>query len=64
MVGVAAFALTKMQKVSHQEQIVSATTLTRKGQTTIPKAIHAQLGLCAVDRLAFTLLPDGTVLLR
>lgn len=43
---------------------MSETTLTSKGQTTIPKDIRDQLGLKAGDRLTFTLLPDGTVILR
>ncbi|MBK8508321.1 MAG: AbrB/MazE/SpoVT family DNA-binding domain-containing protein [Candidatus Competibacteraceae bacterium] len=43
---------------------MSETTVTTKGQTTIPKAIRDQLGLKAGDRLTFTLLPDGAVILR
>lgn len=39
-------------------------TLTSKGQTTIPQAIREGLGMKAGDRMTFTLLPDGTVLLR
>lgn len=39
-------------------------TLTSKGQTTIPKGIRDSLRMRAGDRMTFTLLPDGTVLLR
>jgi antitoxin PrlF len=39
-------------------------TLTSKGQTTIPKEIRESLGMKTGDRMTFTLLPDGTVLLR
>jgi AbrB family looped-hinge helix DNA binding protein len=39
-------------------------TLTSKGQTTIPKPIRDSLGLKPGDRMTFTLMPDGVVLLR
>jgi AbrB family looped-hinge helix DNA binding protein len=39
-------------------------TLTSKGQTTIPKDIRDSLGMKTGDRMTFTLLPDGTVLMR
>lgn len=39
-------------------------TLTSKGQVTVPAEIRAALSLKAGDPLQFTLLPDGTVLLR
>ncbi len=39
-------------------------TLTSKGQTTVPKAIRESLRLKAGDRIAFTPMPDGTVLMR
>lgn len=39
-------------------------TLTTKGQTTIPKEIRDSLRLKPGDRMTFTLLPDGTVLMR
>lgn len=39
-------------------------TLTSKGQTTIPKDIRDSLGMKPGDRMTFTMLPDGTVLMR
>ena len=39
-------------------------TLTSKGQTTIPKEIRDCLGLQPQDQLNFTLLSDGTVIMR
>ncbi len=38
--------------------------LTSKGRTTIPKRIRDGLSLKSGDRVTFTLMPDGTVLLR
>ena len=42
----------------------TATTLTSKGQTTIPKEIRDGLGMKAGDKLTFTLLSDGTIIIR
>ena len=42
----------------------SDATLTSKGQTTIPKQIRDGLGMKAGDRLTFTLMADGVVLMR
>jgi AbrB family looped-hinge helix DNA binding protein len=39
-------------------------TLTSKGQTTIPKEIRDSLNMKTGDRITFTLLSDGTVLMR
>ena len=39
-------------------------TLTSKGQTTIPKDIRDSLGMKSGDRIMFTLMPGGTVLMR
>jgi antitoxin PrlF len=39
-------------------------TLTSKGQTTIPKEIRDSLGMKSGDRMTFTLMPDGTVVMR
>lgn len=39
-------------------------TLTSKGQITIPVDIRRSLGVQAQDRLSFTPMPDGTVVLR
>jgi AbrB family looped-hinge helix DNA binding protein len=40
------------------------TTLTSKGQTTIPKAIRDSLRIKPGDRMSFTLMPDGAVVMR
>ena len=42
----------------------SDATLTSKGQTTIPKSIRDSLQMKAGDRMTFTLMPDGVVLMR
>jgi antitoxin PrlF len=39
-------------------------TLNRKGQTTIPKEIRDGLCMKPGDRMTFTLMPDGTVVMR
>jgi len=39
-------------------------TLTSKGQTTIPKVIRDTLAMKPGDRLTFTLMPGGTVVMR
>ena len=39
-------------------------TLTSKGQTTVPKAIRESLRLKPGDRITFSPMPDGTVLMR
>ena len=38
--------------------------LTRKGQVTVPKSIRGRLSIRPGDWMIFTLMPDGTVLLR
>ena len=44
--------------------MTTAATLTSKGQTTIPKEIRESLGMRPGDRLTFTQMPDGTVIMR
>jgi antitoxin PrlF len=39
-------------------------TLTSKGQTTIPKPIRDSLGMKTGDKITFTLMPDGVVVMR
>ena len=43
---------------------MSNATLTSKGQITIPKEIRDSLGLKPKDRLSFTQMPNGTVIMR
>ena len=42
----------------------SDVTLTSKGQTTIPKQIRDDLRMKTGDRMTFTLMPNGVVLMR
>jgi antitoxin PrlF len=44
--------------------MTAESTLTSKGQTTIPSDIRSRLHMKAGDRMTFTMMPDGTVLLR
>jgi antitoxin PrlF len=44
--------------------MTTESTLTSKGQTTIPKDIRETLKLKSGDRITFTLMPDGTVQMR
>jgi antitoxin PrlF len=39
-------------------------TVTSKGQTTIPKAVRAAANLKPGDRIHFTVLEDGTIIVR
>lgn len=43
---------------------MSETTLTSKGQMTLPKEIREGLGIKPGNRVTFTLTPNGTALLR
>ena len=43
---------------------MSSATITSKGQTTIPIDIREALDLQPKDKVQFTLLPDGTVIMR
>jgi AbrB family looped-hinge helix DNA binding protein len=47
-----------------QGAMTTNATLTSKGQLTVPKVIRDSLGMKAGDRMTFTLMPDGTVVLR
>lgn len=44
--------------------MADATTMTSKGQVTVPREIRDRLGLRAGDKVAFTMLNDGTVVMR
>ena len=44
--------------------MMAVATITSKGQTTIPKEIRDGLGLQPNDQVHFTLLADGTVIMR
>ena len=40
------------------------TTISSKGQVTVPRALRERLGLQAGDKIAWTLLSNGTVVMR
>lgn len=44
--------------------MTAESTMTVKGQVTVPREIRDQLGLKSGDRMAFTVLGDGTVVMR
>lgn len=44
--------------------MADATTLTSKGQVTVPQAIRERMGLKPGDKMAFALLSDGTLVVR
>jgi AbrB family looped-hinge helix DNA binding protein len=39
-------------------------TVTSKGQTTIPREVRQAVGLTAGDRIHYTVLEDGTIIVR
>ena len=43
---------------------MSTATMTSKGQTTIPKDVREAAGIKAGDRMHFTVLDDGTIIVR
>lgn len=44
--------------------MADATTMTTKGQVTVPREIRERLGLKSGDKMTFTMLSDGTVVMR
>jgi AbrB family looped-hinge helix DNA binding protein len=44
--------------------MADTTTMTTKGQVTVPREIRDRLGLKSGDKMAFTMLSDGTVVMR
>jgi len=44
-------------------EVAMSTTVTRKGQVTIPKAVRDRLGIVAGSSVRFELAPDGCVVL-
>ena len=44
--------------------MADATTMTTKGQVTVPREIRDRLGLKSGDKVAFTMLSDGTIVMR
>lgn len=44
--------------------MTTETTMTVKGQVTVPREIRDRLGLKSGDKMAFTMLSDGTVVMR
>jgi len=44
--------------------MTDATTLTSKGQVTVPREIRQRMGLKPGDKITFSLLGDGTLVVR
>ncbi|MEE4299455.1 MAG: type II toxin-antitoxin system PrlF family antitoxin [Pseudomonadales bacterium] len=44
--------------------LMAESTITSRGQTTIPHEVRRQPSLCAGQGLSFTVLPDGAMLVR
>ena len=44
--------------------MADATTLTMKGQVTVPREIRDRVGLKSGDKIVFTMLSDGTIVMR
>jgi len=44
--------------------MIDATTLTSKGQVTVPREIRQRMGLKPGDKITFSLLSDGTLVVR
>lgn len=44
--------------------MTDTTTMTSKGQVTVPREIRDRLGLKSGDKMAFTMLSDGTIIMR
>ena len=55
--------MTATQKVPHPDETAES-TLSVKGQTTIPSAVRKRLGLEPGDTLRYEVTADGTVRLR
>jgi antitoxin PrlF len=43
---------------------MSSSTITSKGQTTIPRKVRDEAGLRPGDRVRYTVLPDRTIIVR
>ena len=48
---------------NRKDAMTTETTMTVKGQVTVPREIRDRQGLKAGDRMAFTLLSNGTVIM-
>jgi antitoxin PrlF len=53
-----------MQIVKKEFRMSEPTTMSSKGQVTIPRDVRERLGLQAGDKIAWSLLSNGTVVVR
>jgi antitoxin PrlF len=49
---------------TQQLAVSGVSTLTSKGQTTIPQEIREGLGMQSGDKICYTQMPDGSVIMR